>query len=228
MPKLWLKRPSAQEEKSFLSSCQAYNYDEKYVGATSEAPWAADRLDQLKKDGFTINHARVKLGSGAHAFARGKDKLQNWRHLQLGWASVDPTTPIKVGGKFGIVVHEMVAWLVNPLRIAYVSDEQEVTSKSLSANQAVDMPSLKSTSSKVYSFGGGTLQGHLLAGEERFSIEWDKEDDSVWYEILSFSKPAHFLTVAGFPVLRFQQKLFAKHSTDAMIREVNNDMPLKG
>lgn len=84
------------------------------------------------------------------------------RHLQLGWASVDPTTPIKVGGKFGIVVHEMVAWLVNPLRIAYVSDEQEVTSKSLSANQAVDMPSLKSTSSKVYSFGGGTLQGHLL------------------------------------------------------------------
>ncbi|KAG6555827.1 hypothetical protein Mapa_002468 [Marchantia paleacea] len=224
MPKLWIKRPSAKEEKSFLSSCQVYNYDEKYVGATSEAPWSADRLNQLNKDGFTINHTRVKLGSGPHAFARGKDKLQNWRHLQLGWASVDPSTPIKVGEKFGIVVHEMVAWLVNPLRIAYVSDEQEVTSKSLPANQAVDMPSAKSTSSRGFSFGGGTLRGHLLAGEERFSIEWD-EDDSVWYEILSFSKPAHFLTVAGFPVLRFQQKLFAKHSTEAMIREVNNDMP---
>ncbi|KAL2631041.1 hypothetical protein R1flu_015727 [Riccia fluitans] len=97
-----------------LPSCRGYNYDEKYVGATSEAPWSADRVDQLKRDGCIINHTRVKVGAGPQAFARAKDKLQNWRHLQLGWASVDPSTPIKVGGKFGIVVHEMVAWLVNP------------------------------------------------------------------------------------------------------------------
>lgn len=25
-----------------------------------------------------------------------------------------------------------------------------------------------------------TLQGHALAGEERFSVEWHKQDDSVW------------------------------------------------
>jgi uncharacterized protein (UPF0548 family) len=26
----------------------------------------------------------------------------------------------------------------------------------------------------------GCLHGHLLAGEESFRVEWDKEDDSVW------------------------------------------------
>ncbi|KAL3690664.1 hypothetical protein R1sor_004315 [Riccia sorocarpa] len=229
IPRLWLKRPSAQEEKSFLSSCQGYNYDEKYVGATAEAPWCADRLDQLKRDGFTINHTRVKVGAGTHAFERAKDKLQNWRHLQLGWASVDPTTPIKVGGKFGIVVHELVAWLVNPLQIAYLSDGKEDHTTSLSMIEPRnEMKPVKSRASQAFAFGGGTLRGHLLAGEERFAVEWNEEDDSVWYEILSFSKPAHFLTVAGFPILRYQQKLFAKQSSEAMIREVNNDMPLKG
>ncbi|KAL3679825.1 hypothetical protein R1sor_022781 [Riccia sorocarpa] len=158
-----------------------------------------------------------------------KDKLQNWRHLQLGWASVDPTTPIKVGGKFGIVVHEVVAWLVNPLQIAYLSDGKEDHTTSLSMIEPRnEMKAVESRASRAFAFGGGTLRGHLLAGEERFAVEWNEEDDSVWYEILSFSKPAHFLTVAGFPILRYQQKLFAKQSSEAMIRDINNDMPLKG
>lgn len=50
-------------------------------------------------------------------------------------------------------------------------------------------------------------------------MEW-RDDDSVWYEILSFSKPAHFLSVAGYPIVRFQQKMFAKHSIAAMMRAV--------
>jgi hypothetical protein len=29
-------------------------------------------------------------------------------------------------------------------------------------------------------YAHSTLQGHALAGEERFAVEWHKEDDSVW------------------------------------------------
>ena len=32
-----------------------------------------------------------------------------------------------------------------------------------------------------YEFGQTTLEGHSLAGEERFSVQWCKEDDSVWW-----------------------------------------------
>lgn len=31
-------------------------------------------------------------------------------------------------------------------------------------------------------YAHSTLRGHALAGEERFAVEWHKEDDSVWYE----------------------------------------------
>jgi uncharacterized protein (UPF0548 family) len=77
----------------------------------------------------------------------------------------------------------------------------------------------------AFAFGSGTLQGHLLAGEERFGIEW-REDDSVWYEILSFSKPAHFLSAVGYPVVRFKQKLFTKQSTEKMVQAVANQASL--
>ncbi len=29
-----------------------------------------------------------------------------------------------------------------------------------------------------------TLQGHVLAGEERFTLEWHQNDDSVWCALL--------------------------------------------
>jgi uncharacterized protein (UPF0548 family) len=31
-----------------------------------------------------------------------------------------------------------------------------------------------------YDLGQTCLQGHSLAGEERFSVQWCQEDDSVW------------------------------------------------
>ena len=57
------------------------------------------------------------------------------------------------------------------------------------------------------------------AGEEKFVVEW-REDDSVWYEISSFAKPANFLSFAGYPVARLQQKMFTKQSIAAMQRAV--------
>lgn len=54
-------------------------------------------------------------------------------------------------------------------------------------------------------------------------MEWNEEDDTVWYDIYSFSKPAHFLSIAGFPVVRFQQQQFAKNSSKAMVQDVKKD-----
>ena len=30
-------------------------------------------------------------------------------------------------------------------------------------------------------FATATVQGHQLRGEERFAVEWHKDDDSVWW-----------------------------------------------
>lgn len=60
----------------------------------------------------------------------------------------------------------------------------------------------------------------LQAGEERFAITMDEKND-VWYEILSFSKPDHFLSVIGYPYVLMMQKCFARNSTLAMQKHLS-------
>lgn len=59
------------------------------------------------------------------------------------------------------------------------------------------------------------------AGEECFSIELD-ENNQVWYEILSFSKPAHVLSFVGYPYVMLRQKYFAHQSTNAVVKHLNS------
>ena len=48
-------------------------------------------------------------------------------------------------------------------------------------------------------------------------MEW-QEDDSVWYDILAFSRPNHFLARLGYPIVRRLQRRFARDSAAAMKR----------
>lgn len=59
------------------------------------------------------------------------------------------------------------------------------------------------------------------AGEERFSIEID-ENNQVWYEVLSFSKPASILSLVGYPYVMLRQKYFANESAKAMLKHINS------
>lgn len=151
------------------------------------------------------------------------------RHFGLNWAFVDPNTPIQNGVKFCVCVKEFLPWLRMPLQVVYV-------------NQTNNPKAF------AFAFAGGTLKGHLLvpaassfasfinltlllqflirrlyytqAGEERFSVEMD-EDRQVWYEILSFSKPAHALSVIGYPYVFVKQKYFAHQSSEAVKKFVS-------
>lgn len=71
-----------------------------------------------------------------------------------------------------------------------------------------------------YGFAYGTLNGHSEKGEERFSVEWNQEDNSVWYDLLAFSLPHHPLARAGYPLSRVLQKRFARDSKAAMVEAV--------
>jgi uncharacterized protein (UPF0548 family) len=73
-----------------------------------------------------------------------------------------------------------------------------------------------------FGFAYGTLPDHAAIGEERFLIEWNHDDDSVWFDILAFSKPRHFLVRLGYPIVRLTQKRFGRESTNAMLKSVMN------
>lgn len=70
-------------------------------------------------------------------------------------------------------------------------------------------------------FAHTTVAGHQISGEERFTIEWNKENDSVWYEVYTISKPATVIATVAQPLLRAYQRLFVVQSIQAMKREVS-------
>ncbi|KZV58165.1 hypothetical protein F511_02758 [Dorcoceras hygrometricum] len=187
----------------FLSWSSVLNYDINHKGATAKPAFDVEQDQELSKTGFSVNNARVLVGSGLETFEKGKSALQNWRHFNLNWAFVDPKTPIQSGIKFCVCTKQIFPWILMPLEILFVDESRDTNNNKAS-----------------FSFGSGTLQGHLLAGEERFSITMDNNED-VWYEILSFSKPANILSHVGYPYVRFSQKKFANESTTAMKKHLS-------
>lgn len=118
------------------------------------------------------------LGSGEPSFLAAKAALQRWEHFRLGWVEPWPSdTPIQSGEVVAIMAWAAGLWALNCCRIVYVVDE--------------------SCPISMFGFAYGTLPGHVESGEELFLIEWDRNTDEVWYDILAFSRPNHFLTRLG-------------------------------
>ncbi|XP_052308803.1 UPF0548 protein At2g17695 isoform X1 [Populus trichocarpa] len=184
----WAK-PSLQEQKDCLNKSDGFNYDSKYRGATSKH---ASSLNELSKDGFLINHARVLVGSGVETYEKGKLALENWRHFGFDWGFVDSKTPIRSGVKFCVCVKEFLPWVMMPLQIVYVNE---------SRSSKKDMAS--------FCFGGGTLQGHLLAitnillgnrlGKSVFQLKWMRRTKCGTRSFPSQSLPT-FCHLSGTPM----------------------------
>ena len=147
---------------------------------------------------FVVDHTRVRLGTGDRIFRQAKIGLEGWKQFDLGWLHAFPsTTPIRSAEVVAVVARTFGVWSLNAARIVYVVDE-----------------------ARRFGFAYGTLPGHVERGEERFLVEIT-DDDSVWYDILAFSRPKHLLTKIGYPFVRRLQKRFGRESARAMVRMVN-------
>ena len=71
-----------------------------------------------------------------------------------------------------------------------------------------------------FSFAHTTLPGHLLAGEEKFTVE--KENNEVYFKVETFSKPDHVLTKVTYPAGEALQKIFGVQAGLEMKKAVRN------
>lgn len=65
----------------------------------------------------------VQVGHGKETFQRAKDAVSRWDHFQLGWARVDPDTPIEEDTAVCVEskpVPFLPIWTACPLRVVYV------------------------------------------------------------------------------------------------------------
>ncbi|HJT65204.1 MAG TPA: DUF1990 domain-containing protein [Pyrinomonadaceae bacterium] len=191
-----LTEPSEAEIVKFLSaqSPLAFSYSE--VGATRTEPGDGSSTPR----GYNVDHNHVQLGRGAEVYERAVAALKEWRQFDLGWVSLVPRgVKIEKGATVAVKAWACGMWSLNACRVVYVVDEA-----------AAGDPIAR------FGFAYGTLPDHIERGEERFLIEWNRTDDSVWYDILAFSQPRHPLVRIGFPVARMMQKRFARDSLSAM------------
>jgi uncharacterized protein (UPF0548 family) len=191
---LSLRRPSVERLQEFLSSQSNVGLTYSAVGATAAVP----------PQGYVVDRTRIQLGEGASSFAAAKTALERWEQFRLGWVEAwSPNTPIKEGQVVAVIARIFGSWWLNACRIVYVVDEQGPI--------------------KRYGFAYGTLTEHAESGEERFTVEWRADDESVWYDILAFSRPHQYLARLVYPMVRRLQKRFARDSAAAMLRAVKSE-----
>ena len=190
---LSLRRPSTGMIRGFLEAQSKLGFTYPAVGATAITPPA----------GYVVDHTRIKLGEGEEIFGRARAALVRWDQFWLGWVEAwSPATPLRTGEVVAVMARRFGLWWLSACRIVYVVDESGPICK--------------------FGFAYGTLPGHVESGEERFMIEWDQSDNSVWYDILAFSRPNHFLTRFGYLVVRRLQKRFGRDSATSMLRAVRS------
>ena len=189
----WLRKPSAEAIRRILLEQAKLDFTYSAVGATAHTP----------PDGYVVDRTRIELGAGESVFHSAKAALKRWEQFRLGWVeSWPPGTPIQAGEVVAVMGWVLGVWWLNFCRIVYVVDESGPMTR--------------------FGFAYGTLPGHVESGEELFLIEWDQSTDRVSYNILAFSRPHHFLTRSGYPLVRRNQKRFGRDSAAAMFRAVNS------
>lgn len=191
----YIFKPSANEIKKFIEAQSEQTFSYAEVGWTKE---------QNAPENFPVNHLRKKLGSGGKIYEKAVKAVHSWQMYALDWTQIRPeNAPVATGETVVTMINHLGFRSLNPCRIVYLFDE-------------------KNNSRQKNGFAFGTLPAHSEMGEERFSVEWNRETDEVFYELYAFAKPHNPLAKIAFPYVGYLQKSFAADSYKAMLRAVNS------
>jgi len=190
-----LAKPSDEQIRNIIAAQRNAPFSYSVAGASR---------DDAPPAGYKRDHNRVRLGTGEAIFNRAVAAVQRWEMFNfplmlLCW----PDAPIAVGSTVALLAAAFGLWTLSACRIVYTIDEEQPLRR--------------------YGFAYGTLPEHVARGEERFQVEWNRADDSVWYDIVAFSQPNQLLARLGYPAMRMAQKRFAHDSKRAMLRAVATD-----
>jgi uncharacterized protein (UPF0548 family) len=185
----FLRKPSPSAIQAFLQSQSGLPLTYPAVGATLAVPPA----------GYVVDHTRVRLGTGPEVFAAACAALRRWDQFRLGWLETwPPDVPLRTDEVVAMVARSGGLWCLSACRIVAVIDEEQTHGR--------------------FGFAYGTLPDHPGSGEERFLVERDARDDSVWYDVLAFSRLRALFARLGYPWVRRVQKRFGPASAVALQR----------
>jgi uncharacterized protein (UPF0548 family) len=147
--------------------------------------------------GYNVDHNRIQIGRGEPTWQRAVEAIRSWQMFSMPWVRLYwPSATIEVGTDVAVLTRHFGFYSLNACRIVYVVDEDVRV--------------------KRFGFAYGTLTEHAARGEERFTVEWNRDEDQVWYDVLAFSRPREMLARLGYPLARSLQRKFVEGSKLAM------------
>jgi uncharacterized protein (UPF0548 family) len=187
----FLRTPAQDEIERFLAAQADATFSYPDVGASR---------DLKPVPGYDTDHNRIQIGRGEVAFRNAVTRIRRWAMFDIPWIKLCwPSTRIEPGATVAIVIRHFGFCSMNASRVIYIVDEETG-------------PVCR------WGFAYGTLQNHAESGEERFVVEWDRNDDSVWYDLFAFSRPNHWVVKTTLPLARGLQRRFVRDSLEAMRR----------
>lgn len=194
-----LTKPTAAEIRDFLEGCRDADFSYAEIGASRSGETFATARE------YSFDHNRIKIGDGAEDYAKAVAAVKSWKMFDLPWIELhQANTPLAVGETVAVLAAHFGFWSLNASRIVYLIAEN---------GGAVER----------FGFAYGTLTEHGESGEERFTVEFHRENGEVWYDLYAFSQPQHILAQIGFPIARMLQKDFAEDSKKAMLNAVRSE-----
>ena len=153
-------RPNRQSIIDFISAQANQTFSYAEVGfSRQQAP-----------RGYAVDHNRINLGNGSDTFERAKVAIRQWKMFDMSWVSLCwPKTLIEPGATVAVLISHLGFWSMNAARIVYVIEEQGRIEK--------------------YGFAYGTLADHGEIGEERFTVEFNQDDQEVWCGLIFMLSP---------------------------------------
>jgi uncharacterized protein (UPF0548 family) len=188
-------RPSDESVEHVLAALAHAPFTYPDVGATAGALPA----------GWDHDVTRGVVGAGAAAAERAERAVRRWAMFDLGWVRphrVD--VPQEAGALVAFTARTFGVWTINVCRVVerIASDDGAV---------------------RRVGFAYGTLPGHVLAGEERFELTWDRATDAVSFEIRKFSRPSYRIVRWGGALIRAKQHQFSVDAIARIARAVAED-----
>ena len=196
--RLSIFEPSTQRIRKFVRTQR--NLDFNY------GPIAATRDLEIDADGsvvgdFNVDAVRAVIGRGADDYQRAVGALRDWKMFDLGWVQLCwPDTRICAGSSVAVLAHIARGWVLNASRIVYVIEDSGEIER--------------------YGFAYGTLPGHILRGEEKFVVSWNRQSGEVAFELIAISRPNQIISWLSYPLIRTLQRRFRREAVRAMKRSV--------
>ncbi|MET1053012.1 MAG: DUF1990 family protein [Mycetocola sp.] len=196
------------------------NFEDQPVDYAAVGATQAHDLMTYPPRGFTPYEASIRLGSGVERFESATASLLSWDVLRgAGLDVLD--VKAEAGQRYGGIRYDVDGTAIEPIAVSaeqrFAADGTPYVASGSTArlhghvgafrmDERVRVVYVVEEATSV-SFAYGTVGAHRVSGEESFRVS-RRDDDSVWFEVRSFTRPVALKYRLFPPLVKARRKTF--------------------